>query len=460
MQLVTEISFRGRRVPCTHVATEGTAKMAVPYCVVCGVGPADAERTGARFVGQIEGFVVLLVAAAVVAVVARWVRLPYTLALLLLGLGLGSFPAIGTPALSSEVILLLFLPPLLFEAAFVLDLQRLWNVRAGVLTLAVPGVLLAMAVGGALVHWILNVPWAVALLFGAMIAATDPVAVLATFRHLGVDKRLEVLIEGESLLNDGIALVLLVALVEAVAGDFRFVPAATSLLLSVVGGVAIGVGIGWIGHRLIASVDDHLTEMTISVAAAYGAFLGAASLHVSGVLATIAAAMTLGYLGRTRGWIYSEGSERLLIDLWAFLSFVANAGLFLLMGLTVRTVGLREHPGAVVVGIVAALVGRAAVAYGMGFILDRSGFSLGLTDRNVLFWGGLRGAVALAAALSLPVGFPYRAELLAMTYGAVLFTLLVQGLTIAPLVSLLGQTKGARTPSQADADERSYSLAE
>jgi CPA1 family monovalent cation:H+ antiporter len=439
---------------------EGTANWRSLFCVVRGVALADAEWIGSHSVGHIELFVVLLVAAAVVAVVARLVRLPYTLALLLLGLGLSSIPWIATPVLSSDIILLLFLPPLLFEAAFVLDLRRLWDVRAGVLTLAVPGVLLAMAVGGALVHWALDLPWAVALLFGAMIAATDPVAVLATFRHLGVDKRLEVLIEGESLLNDGIALVLLVALVEAVEGEFRFAPAATSLLLSVVGGVAIGLGIGWIGHRLIASVDDHLTEMTVSVAVAYGAFLSADSLHLSGVLATIAAAMTLGYLGRTRGWIYSEGSERLLIDLWAFLSFVANAGLFLLMGLTVRTVGLREHPGAVVVGIIAALVGRAAVAYGMGFVLDRSGFPLGLADRNVLFWGGLRGAVALAAALSLPVGFPFRAELLAMTYGAVLFTLLVQGLTIAPLVSLLGLTKNARTPGPTSADERSYSLAE
>jgi monovalent cation:H+ antiporter, CPA1 family len=439
---------------------EGTANWRSLFCVVRGVALADAEWIGSHSVGHIELFVVLLVAAAVVAVVARLVRLPYTLALLLLGLGLSSIPWIATPVLSSDIILLLFLPPLLFEAAFVLDLRRLWDVRAGVLTLAVPGVLLAMAVGGALVHWALDLPWAVALLFGAMIAATDPVAVLATFRHLGVDKRLEVLIEGESLLNDGIALVLLVVLVEAVEGEFRFAPAATSLLLSVVGGVAIGLGIGWIGHRLIASVDDHLTEMTVSVAVAYGAFLSADSLHLSGVLATIAAAMTLGYLGRTRGWIYSEGSERLLIDLWAFLSFVANAGLFLLMGLTVRTVGLREHPGAVVVGIIAALVGRAAVAYGMGFVLDRSGFPLGLADRNVLFWGGLRGAVALAAALSLPVGFPFRAELLAMTYGAVLFTLLVQGLTIAPLVSLLGLTKNARTPGPTSADERSYSLAE
>ena len=169
---------------------------------------------GAIAVGEIEGLVVLLIAAAVVAVVARWIRLPYTLALLLLGLGLGAVPGIPVPMLNSEIILLLFLPPLLFEASFVLDLRLLWSVRLGIGAFAVPGVLLAMVVGGALVHWALGLPWSVALLFGAMIAATDPVAVLATFRQLGVDQRLAALVEGESLLNDGIALALLVTLTQ------------------------------------------------------------------------------------------------------------------------------------------------------------------------------------------------------------------------------------------------------
>jgi monovalent cation:H+ antiporter, CPA1 family len=369
-------------------------------------------------------FVGLLIASVVVAVVAHWIRLSYTLALLLLGLGLGAFPIIPVPTISSEVILLLFLPPLLFEAAFVLDLRLLQEVRIGVLALAVPGVLLAMGVGGALVHWSLGLPWAVALLFGAMIAATDPVAVLATFRQLGVDPRLSALIEGESLLNDGVALVLLVALVAAVEGEFQLGAAVSTLLLSVVGGIIIGVVAGGVGHLIIASIDEHLIEMTVSVATAYSAFLAAQQLHFSGVLATIAAAMTLGHLGRARGWVYSEGSERLLIDLWTFLAFIANAGLFLLMGLTDRAAGLWEHRFAVLVGIAAVLVGRAATAYGVGSLLNRTGLSLTWPERHVLFWGGLRGAVALAAVLSLPVGFPHRAQLLAMTYGAVLFTLL------------------------------------
>ena len=172
-----------------------------------------------------------------------------------------------------------------------------------------------------------------------------------------------------------------------------------------VGGVVVGLGVGVIGHRLIESIDDHLTEMIVSVAAAYGAFIGADALHLSGVLATIAAAMTLGRLGRTRGWVYSEGSERLLVDLWEFLAFVANAVLFLLMGLTVSAVGLRDYPGAVLVGIAAALAGRAAVAYGMDRCWPGSG-SHWLWPNDMCCLGGLRGAVALAAALSLPQGFP------------------------------------------------------
>ena len=337
-------------------------------------------------VGGIEGLVVLLIAAAVVAVVARWIRLPYTLALLLLGLGLGAVPAISAPTLSSEIILLLFLPPLLFEASFVLDLRLLWSVRTGVFVFAVPGVLLAMVVGGVLVHWALGLPWSVALLFGAMIAATDPVAVLATFRQLGVNPRLAALLEGESLLNDGVALALLVTLTMAVEGEFSLGAATGTFVLSVVGGAAVGLGLGWVGHRLIATIDEHLTEMTVSVAMAYGAFLAAETLHLSGVLATVSAAMTLGYLGRARGWIYSDGSERMLTDLWEFLAFVANAALFLLMGLTVHVAGLTKYPGAVLIGIAAALAGRAVVAYGVGSVLPRLGFraQLGGEARHLL----------------------------------------------------------------------------
>jgi CPA1 family monovalent cation:H+ antiporter len=385
-------------------------------------------------VSDLESVIALLIAGTVTAVVARWISFSYTLALLILGLALGALDIGAFPGPSSDVILLLFLPPLLFEAAFVLDLRLLWQVRAGVLALAGPGVLLAMVIAGAIVHLALPMPWSVALLFGAVVAATDPVAVLVTFRNLGVDRRLRVLVEGESLLNDGVALVLLVVLVDTVEDGFQTLPAIASFAGSVAGGCAIGIGVGVAGHLLIGMLDDHLTEMSVSVAVAYASFLVAEQLHVSGVLATVSAAMMLGHLGRTRGWVYSQRSEESLTDLWEFLAFVANAALFLTMGLAVRTTGLLDHPRAVLVGIVAALAGRAIVAHGMGALLDRAGFPLRTGDRHLLFWGGLRGAVALAAVLSLPDDFPHRETLLAMTYAVVLFTLLAQGLTIGRLV--------------------------
>lgn len=389
--------------------------------------------------GSIELFIALLIAAVIVAVVAHWVRLSYTLALLLFGLAIGVSSVAPVPELNSDVILLLFLPPLIFESAFALNLRLLWATRVGLLMLAGPGVLVAMITGGAIVHWLLGLPWAVALLFGVIVAATDPVAVLVTFRDLGVNKRLAILVEGESLLNDGIALVLLFALVAAVDGDFQAGSALLVLVLSVGGGILTGVICGGVGHLLIATIDDHLTEMGVSIAVAYGSFLVAQELGWSGVLATISAGMTLGWLGRRhRGWAYSDGSQRLMGDLWVFLAFVANAALFLLVGLTERATGLRDYPGTVMVGVAAALLGRAATAYGVGTVLNWGGFRLGWDDRHVLFWGGLRGAVSLAAVLSLPPGFPYRGQLLAMTYGAVLFTLLVQGSTIGLLVRQLG----------------------
>lgn len=385
-----------------------------------------------------EIFIGLVIVAAAVAVLSRWLRVQYTLALLVFGLLLGSFDFVPTVPLTSDIILLLFLPPLLFEAAFALDLQLLWSRRRGVLAFAFIGTVLATFVGGAVVYWATSLPWTVALVFGAMIAATDPVAVLATFRGLGADKRLSVLLEGESLFNDGIALSLFLTLVAAVGSGFRMGEAAATFGLSMIGGVVLGLAIGWLGHLAIALVDEPLSEMVVSVAVAYGAFLAADRLEFSGVIATLIAAMTLSRLGRTRGWVFTGGSPEAIDNLWSFLAFIANAALFLLMGLNAAAAGLTSYPSFVAWGIAAALLGRAATAYGLGAALHRRALRFPWAERHVVFWGGLRGAVALAAALSLPAAFPYRQQLLAMTYGVVLFTVLAQGLTIGPLVRRLG----------------------
>lgn len=382
---------------------------------------------------QIDSSLVVLIGASLIALVTSRVNLPLTPMLLIFGLVIGAIPGIPHLAMSAHVILFIFLPPLLFDAAFNLDLTTLWGSRRGVLVLALPGVLLATGVGGILVHLTTALPWSQALLFGAIIAATDPVAVLATFRTLNADRRLSVLLEGESLLNDGIALVVVAALVDAVGGDVRPARIAGTFGYELAGALTLGIVVGFIGHRVIALARDHLTEMSLSIAIAYGAFLLGDTLHVSAVFTALSAAVTLGQLERKHGNAFSAEFAHLLHDLWGLFAFLANAALFVLMGMDMRFSVLRDHLGAVLWGIAAALLGRTAVAYG----LNRVGFPLTRAERHVVFWGGLRGAVALAAVLSLAPDFPNRTMLVAMTYGVVIFTVLVQGITIGSLVRRL-----------------------
>ncbi len=414
----------------------------------CATGTLTIQAVpGAHRLIEIPTIILLLIAATGAVVLGVWTRVSYTLVLLALGLVIGLTGWLEGVTPSADIILLLFLPPLVFEAAFHIDVNVLRRVRAGVILLALPGVLVATVVGGTVVALGFGMSWTVALLFGALIAATDPVSVVATFRDLGVATRLRVLVEGESLVNDGTALVLVASLATAAMGDVSIPDAGLNLVLSIAGGTAVGFVFGCVAHRLIATIDDHLAEMAVSVAVAYGAFLLADELGTSGVLATIAAALVLRWLGRSRGTAFSARSHEVMRDLWEFLAFVANAGLFLLIGLEIRFADLGDHVTAIIWGIIAALIGRAVVAYGGGALLGRVGVRVNRSERHVLFWGGLRGAVALAGVLSLPPDIPHRDDLLAMTYGVVLFTLLGQGLTIGPLVRRLGLARETGRPA-------------
>ncbi len=326
---------------------------------------------------QIDSSLVVLIGASLIALITSRVNLPLTPMLLIFGLVIGAIPGIPHLAMSAHVILFIFLPPL----------TMLWSSRRGVLVLALPGVLLATGVGGILVHLTTALPWSQALLFGAIIAATDPVAVLATFRTLNADRRLSVLLEGESLLNDGIALV------DAVGGDVRPARIAGTFGYELAGALTLGIVVEFVGHRVIAFARDHLTEMSLSITIAYGAFLLGDTLHVSAVFTTLSAAVKLGQLERKHGNAFSAEFAHLLHGLWGLFAFLANAALFVLMGMDMRFSVLRDHFRAVLWGIAAALLGRIAVAYG----LNRFGFPLTRAERHVVFWGGLRGAVALAA---------------------------------------------------------------
>lgn len=387
----------------------------------------------------------LLLIVSLVAIAVRRLRVPYTVALVIVGL-LITFQSPLQIELTPELILSLFVPPLIFEAAFHIEFKRLRENLLPILGLAVIGVLLTTLIVGAIVAFGIKVSWTTGLIFGALIAATDPVAVVALFRALGAPKQLTVLVEGESLFNDGTAIVLfkimLVAALPIAAtasdthnGSFDLLSAVVDFVRVAVGGLGIGIGLGWIISQIIARVDDYLIETTLTTVLAFGAYLMGERFHVSGVLAVVAAGIVTGNIG-PKGM--SPTTKIVLFNFWEYLAFVANSLVFLLIGLDVNLRQILYNIKPIGVALLAVIVTRALVVYGLTFITNLRGRKVSIKYQHVLFWGGLRGAISLALVLSIPVTFADRELLRVMTFGVVLFTLLVQGTTMPLLMRLLG----------------------
>jgi CPA1 family monovalent cation:H+ antiporter len=373
-----------------------------------------------------------LLIVSLVVVLGKRFRVHPAVGLVIAGVLLTGQAAVEIP-LSSDLILSLFLPPLLFEAAFHINLTELRRNLPTVLLLAVPGVLVSMLLVGGVVQQAVGLTWPAALLFGALIAATDPISVVGIFRRLGSPKRLAVLLEGESLFNDGTAVVLFnLATAVVVTGTADWGGGLLTFVWTAGGGVLIGLGLGWLISRVIATIDDHLVETTLTTVLAFGSYLVAEQVGMSGVLAVVAAGLVNGNLG-PQGM--RPGTRLVVFTFWEYAAFLASSAVFLLIGLQVNLATLVEYAVPVLWAVAAVLFGRAITIYGVA----RLGAALPWAWRHVLWWGGLRGAVALALALSLPATLgPQREVVQVMTFGVVLFTLLVQGLSMGPLVRRLG----------------------
>ena len=400
----------------------------------------------------IEFLIWLLFAAAIIAMLAKRLRIPYTVSLVVGGLLLGVI-RIPIPMLSPlqaghrpdwltpDMILILFLPALVFEGSVKLDVRDLIRDSVPLLLLANAGVLLAALVTGYLVHWLIGLPLLIALLFGSIISATDPISVLAIFKDLRVDKRLSLIMEGESLLNDGTAVVLFGILFGAVVAEKLSVPKSVEqYVLAVVGGAILGSTLGYLASRMTETADDPQVEITLTTILAYGSYLFAYHLHLSGVIATASAGLMLGNFGSKEG--ISPRARIAMQSFWEHISFVMNSLVFLLIGLEIHVSKLLQNWTSVLLAIGAVLLARILSVYLLVPLSNRFAEKIPFRWQHVAVWGGLRGALALALALSLNSAFPYREQILNLTFGVVIFSILVQGLTIKPLVKLLRLANG------------------
>jgi len=379
----------------------------------------------------------------------RWLRVPYTLMLVIVGLIISPMHFLPSVHISPELILLIFLPALLFDAAWNLKLDALKKNLLPIFMLAVPGVILSVGVIGLVLNQSIGLPWQQALLFGAVISATDPVSVLALFKKLGLPTRLATIVEGESLFNDGTSVIVFRILLGIIAGTTAgsvgsLIPTSLSEFCIVMfGGIAVGAVVGLMLSTVTSYFNDHLLEITLTTIAAYGSFLSAEAFHVSPVIAVLIAGLIIGNYGRRTGM--SPTTQVAVNSFWEYAAFVVNSLVFLLIGLEIQVSMLAQNIVPILWGILAMLAARMLAVYGLGALTRLLTETVPLKWQHVLFWGGLRGSLSLALVLSLPKLLPGRSQLVVMVFGVILFSLLVQGLTVTPLLkwlNLAGVEKG------------------
>ena len=393
------------------------------------------DRTLAVRMQTISHTVALLVVAIVVAILARRVRLPYTVGLVVTGAALAALHVDIGIALTHEFIYAVALPPLLFEAALFIPWPELRRDAVPILTLAAVGTVVSAVAVTAGMMWVLHWPLPAAVTFGVLIAATDPVAVIALFKDTGIKGRLRLLVESESLLNDGVAAVLFALVLGWLSSDaMTAATIAKTLALTAGGGVVVGVLCGGAAILVAGRTTDRMVETAVTVAAAYGSFLAAEQLHVSGVLATVTAGLLVGNTGTL-----TINERPFVLDFWEFAAFIANSMVFILIGVTVARMPFGVLGWVALSSAIAiVLIGRALTVYPLCAVFGWSRWAIPRNEQHILWWGGLRGALGLALALTVPDATPLHDQIVIATFGVVAFSVVAQGVTMQPLLRRLG----------------------
>ncbi|WP_257350470.1 Na+/H+ antiporter [Pseudalkalibacillus decolorationis] len=394
-----------------------------------------------------ELVLLLLAIAAGITAIAKKLNKPYPIALVIVGAIIGILPYEGLEELKSffaedEIfrfaIISIFLPTLLGEATLNLPYAHLRENKLPILLLAVAGTMITFVTAGWMTAMFLGLSIQAALVFAALMAPTDPISVLSIFKTLGVNQRLSTIMEGESLINDGLAVVLFTIAAYQYDMIINAGAAGTTIALAeffkvVIGGLLVGGAFGYFFSRLTSFYDDYPLEIVFSMLLFYGSFFIAEAFHVSGVIAVVIAGLIFGNYGRNIGM--SPTTTLSIRTFWDVASLVANSLVFLLVGLEITRIISTVNWLQILIAVAIVLLARSLAVYTSVSLVR----SLPSKWKHIINWGGLKGSLSLALALSLPIDFPFREEILMLAFGVVFFSLVIQGLTIKPLVNLLGE---------------------
>ncbi|MCT7996146.1 cation:proton antiporter [Laspinema olomoucense] len=379
--------------------------------------------------------IILLLVATFVAIFSRRFKVPYVAGLVLAGLAITEFLP-GNIGLDSSLVLNLFLPILIFEASINTDITRLRSTIVPISLLAGPGLIVSFCVTGLVVKLGLGLEWIPALLVGVILAVTDTVSVIAVFKEVSVPSRLSTIVNGESLFNDGVALVIFTLLVDAqIRGNFSFIHGLQQLFIVIMGGTLIGVIVGYLSSGLLTRYDDGLTSILLSVAVALGTFQLGHLLEVSGVVAVVVAGLLVGNIGIKQT---ASASNRIaLYSFWEYAGFGVNTFIFLLIGLEINPLTLWNILPAVLLAILAYQLGRLLSVYPLLAILRRFDRPIPIRWQHVLFVGNIKGSLSMVMALTLPATLDGRSQLITLLFGVVLLSLVGQGLSLPWLIKHL-----------------------
>jgi len=389
----------------------------------------------------VELFVLLLAVAVGVALVTRRLSIPYSVALVVAGFLISLGGPIAHVTITPELILAVMIPGLVFEAAYKIHLDELRRSFVTVLALAVPGVAVTAGIVAAVVHVVTGLDLALSFLLGAIVCATDPIAVVAIFKQLRAPAALATVVEAESLLNDGTGVVLFGIALTLVTATVTPESALVTFVFTVAVSTVLGAVAGYVAIRVMNLAGDHMVEVTVSIIAAYGTYLLADSFHWSGIIATVVVGIIIGNPGERLA--LSERTTEALDLAWETAAFLLTALVFLLVGVVITPAQLLVAVPVIVVGYLAMTGARAVVVYGLigggqRLLPGRRKAAMPIGYLHVMFWAGLRGAIAVALVLALPADLAQHDMIAGAVYGIVLVTLLVQGTTAGWVVRRTG----------------------